>query len=227
MLLQAYAILRDLAPRLANPRFQAIAPGRPFTWTYRGQVLPTDQVVRTERVLARLNQRLTTPAEERPSAPDPEFMARVDALAAQLRCHRSSAVVLNALRRLDDPSAETEALLSGDLPAGLAQPDWLAELRARLLRNDHSPHRPGTPGPQRTAAPKADPPPDALEPDPEQLLASVYDIALEMHPHLRERGPIGLDSSLDDDLGAGQPRPHGTAEPARKALRGRASGAVR
>ncbi|MCE7002116.1 hypothetical protein LWC34_04640 [Kibdelosporangium philippinense] len=47
-LLQFYLIERDFGAGLRNPRFEPVLPGRQVTWTYRGQVVPTNKRVTVE-----------------------------------------------------------------------------------------------------------------------------------------------------------------------------------
>ncbi|RKT54503.1 beta keto-acyl synthase [Saccharothrix australiensis] len=47
-LVRWYAVERGLTAGPARPRFEPVALGRPLDWTYRGQVLPTDEVVTVE-----------------------------------------------------------------------------------------------------------------------------------------------------------------------------------
>jgi hypothetical protein len=47
-LLQWYLIQRDAGAGLADPRFEPVRTGHPVTWSYRGQVVPTDTRVTVE-----------------------------------------------------------------------------------------------------------------------------------------------------------------------------------
>ncbi|QTR03080.1 beta keto-acyl synthase, partial [Saccharothrix algeriensis] len=47
-LLRWYAVERGLTAGVARPRFEPVALGRPLGWSYRGQVLPTDELVTVE-----------------------------------------------------------------------------------------------------------------------------------------------------------------------------------
>jgi 3-oxoacyl-(acyl-carrier-protein) synthase/3-hydroxymyristoyl/3-hydroxydecanoyl-(acyl carrier protein) dehydratase/1-acyl-sn-glycerol-3-phosphate acyltransferase len=47
-LLQFYLIERELAAGLPNPRFEPLMLGRALTWKYRGQVVPSDKLIRVE-----------------------------------------------------------------------------------------------------------------------------------------------------------------------------------
>jgi FabA-like domain len=47
-LLRVALVERDLHRGLERPRFEPILPDRPFSWKYRGQVLPTHRIVTVE-----------------------------------------------------------------------------------------------------------------------------------------------------------------------------------
>jgi acyl transferase domain-containing protein/3-hydroxymyristoyl/3-hydroxydecanoyl-(acyl carrier protein) dehydratase len=55
-LLQWYLIERGTVTGLREPRFEPIMTGHPVTWTYRGQVMPTDRCLTVELVVTRLGE---------------------------------------------------------------------------------------------------------------------------------------------------------------------------
>ncbi|MGI9332056.1 MAG: 1-acyl-sn-glycerol-3-phosphate acyltransferase, partial [Gammaproteobacteria bacterium] len=128
---------------------QAFPTGDGFQDIYIGRPVAPDALAKLklpaakQLVLDRVNNLGVRPEHERPNPPDLDFTRRVDALARALGCFRASAVVLHLLGALEDASTASTAL-GADAAALEAlreharrEYEWVAALRAMLLREDH------------------------------------------------------------------------------------------
>lgn len=118
-LLQLYMLHAGLADRCRQPRFEPIAIGRPMTWKYRGQVVPSNR-----RIV------VTLEVTELGSLDDPYAIADASLWVDGKRIYAASQLAMRVVEQAGAPGEPTRSIArSGELPTA-APPATALERRS-------------------------------------------------------------------------------------------------